>query len=316
MKQYTLSQFDATISLDGEKLTVTVAGKTVKKVKGEYVLKCVSDEANNEDFAPVVGTNYKFNEAGLIEGGEGLWVEQAPNEVTQETPANNVVEKTEAEITAEANQLKLKELNKAMLAAEKHLRDNITDVANLSTNAQALADAKLAYETFKASIGGGKTKATKTPKTETPKTPEEIASLGVIETARGVVATAKTAYDDAKTALEAAITAHKEAGFKIGSSKGTGNKGGGGERKITLEIAQNMRKRYSELTGERKARVTAICTEFGVDAVMVNRIIDYRQHLISKKDTMYIPFNPEFHNAYLGEAKAVTGSKWYVKIGK
>lgn len=141
-------------------------------------------------------------------------------------------------------------------------------------------------------------KKPKAEKTSHVKTAEEIASEGNIEILKNAIQIAKDAYS-------AAIEAHNatEGWLKIGS-KSTGERAIG--ESVDFETVQAIRKyasEHPELFGVKLAE--ALVAE-GICAVQLatsrlQRYLDYRQHLVSKTDTMYIPFNDKYFNRYSDE---------------
>lgn len=310
----------------------TKTGKTVVPKSGSVKIKCDSD-VNAEDGSPMftAGTEYQFSLKDLAASCEGSWIDGdgtapkvAPKVDVEET---RTAEQIELDNIKAQNSAKLKELKATMDNANKNMLANITDEKLFTEWSGKLRDAKLAYDTFKASVGGAvkEGKAKKAPKEKKVKevrvkSEQELASEALIATLRQKV-------EDAKTELAEQIEKHNstEGWGKIGKSGGGGKGSGGGgskERILDYDKAQVIRKEYAEmLKGGKSANeaVNACVDAHGIDRVAILRVINYRQHLLKREDEAFLkvlPFNTEYHNKFAGEDMpegCTSQNDWYKK---
>ena len=326
MKQYTLSSFNAIVTIDGETVTVTVNGKTVKPKKGNFELTCTETEGAFE--GAEVGKVYAFAPQSLIDSAPETKTETTETTETAETTETETPVQTEAEIAKAANRAKLKELKATADSLQKAMSAGLAELTSGKLTSDAFAQkyalpfsaANTAYAEFKASISGSDNEPAKE------KTPAEIASENAIAAHKEVIAKHEAELAAHNETLAKMVAAHNETeGFaKIGkkSRKSGSGSGGGGERKCDYKMAQSIRKEYAGMLKNGKTQaeaISAIVTSSGLDRVMILRIVTYRQHLLKVEDKAFLetlPFPTEFWNRFAGEKmpKGCNGAnKWYSK---
>ena len=327
MKHYELKGFNAIVKMDGEVVTVEVAGNVVTPKKGEYALKCTDASGNAEDWTPTIGTAYKFTQKMLIENGEGVWIDNS----IPVAPAAPVVD---ADPVKEANKAELKRLKGIMTEAAEKFNVALPEFASGKMNATefgvlgtTLATAKKTYEDFALQFGGKvkkekKEKIAKIVKEISQAEKDSVAALDLSHSALEAATEAHIKLIDAHNANEGWGKYGKKGYKAVGIGKGTGNKGGGGERILDYDKAQSIRKEYATMIKGGKTEIEAIkalVDSSELNRTMVLRVINYRQHLLKAEDKDFLktlPFNKDYFNRFAGE-KLPEGCKdqnaWYTK---
>ncbi len=265
---------------DGTVTDVTGSTPAPKDDSGNYILECTSATKKVK-----VGEQAFYSSEQLLKVGEAAttnWIEDKP--VTAKA------ELTPAQIAAKAEVAAKRDNLAALKAEQSKLSDKL---ATIEMDSEDFLPTLARFKEVKAQIAAlGHITTVRVARV---KTEAEVTSEANIVTLR-------EAYAAAGKSLDEAIVAHNtnegwDKQKRNGNAPGTAKDRGAGT-KFTYEQAQEVRQFVSE---NPSVSPKAVSEKFGIDSIMLSRICSYRQYLLRKGDTQYIPFDTTFFNRYEGE---------------